>query len=180
MHQFLRTDAVEKGFILTLIQNFALCYPGVHFILRNDNKVIADYPRASTDEQRLEIVLGKKFLDNAVPISKDGKGLSLTGFIGLPSFVHSTTSKQYIFVNGRAVKDKQIYACIKPAYANIMTGGGHPALVLHLKIDPYEIDVNVHPSKAEVRFRDSYSVKSFVISTIRERLRNLREKHQVI
>lgn len=172
--KFLRSDAAEKGYILSLIQNFGLCYPDIHFEFKSDNRVMVNYIKSNSMEQRLGLVLGEKFISNMLPISKKVGEYSLDGYVGLPTFTHNATSNQYIFINGRAIKDKQIYACIKASYANIMASYGHPALVINLQVDPYEIDVNVHPSKTEVRFRDGNAIKSFVINAIRQTLRDSR------
>jgi DNA mismatch repair protein MutL len=118
-------------------------------------------------------VFGSEFASNMVPVNRKGSEISIRGFAGVPTFTHKSSINQHIFINGRAVKDKQISAAIKAAYANLMTSGYFPAIILHIEINPYEVDVNVHPAKTEVRLRDPNRVKSFVISSIRSSLSNM-------
>ena len=170
--KFLRSQAVEKAMVLTVVQNFALSYPDIHFSLKSDSRIMLDYQPTDSLKQRLEDVMGKKFTSNMNELIKAADDMSITGFIGLPTFTQRNTVYQYIYINGRAIKDRQIYACIRSAYANIMSAHFYAAVLLNISIDPYEIDVNVHPSKTEIRFRDYNKVKNFIATTIRENLRS--------
>jgi DNA mismatch repair protein MutL len=171
--KFMRSDATERANILSLIQDFALCYPSIHFKLSSDGEGALDFLVAQDEATRMSQVFGNEFAGNMVSVNRKGSEINIRGFIGVPTFTHKSGMNQRIFINGRAVKDKQISAAIKAAYANLMTTGYFPAIVLHIEIDPYEVDVNVHPAKTEVRLRDPNRVKSFVISSIRSSLSNM-------
>ncbi len=168
--KFMRSDATERASVLSLIQDFALCYPQVHFKLASDGATNLDFPATDDEAARVSQVFSSEFASNMLTINRKGSEISICGFIGVPTFTHRSSINQRIFINGRAVKDKQIFAAIKAAYANLMTHGFFGAVILHIDIDPYEVDVNVHPAKTEVRLRDPNRVKSFVISAIRTSL----------
>ncbi len=166
--KFMKSDATERASIMALIQDFALCYPNIHFNLLGESTM--DFPSTVDMSERVSQVFGAEFADNMVHLSRKGAEISISGFTGVPTFTHRNSINQRIFINGRSVKDRQIYAAIKASYSNLMTHGFFAAVVLHIEIDPYEVDVNVHPAKTEVRLRDSNRVKSFVISSIRAAL----------
>jgi len=166
--KFMRSEATERAHAISLIQEFALCYPHTHFCFASDGETILDCPIASNEEERLAQLFGAEFEKNMVPVNR--RDINIKGFVGIPTFTHRTSANQHIFINGRSVKDKQIFAAIKAAYTNLMTHGFFAAVILHLSIDPYEVDVNVHPAKTEVRLRDPNKVKGFVITAIRSAL----------
>lgn len=163
--KFMKSDATERANTMSLIQDFALCYPGIHFKLSGDADL--DFPATSDEAKRISQVFGAEFASNMVYLQRKGAEINIRGFVGTPTFTHRSSINQRIFINGRAVKDRQIFAAIKAAYSNLMTHGFFAAVVLHLEIDPYEVDVNVHPAKTEVRLRDPNRIKSFAISAIR-------------
>ena len=114
--------------------------------------------------------MGREFMDNALPISAERDGATLTGFAGLPTFNRGTASMQFLFVNGRPVKDKQLTGAVRAAYADFLARDRHPLLALFLEMEPRIVDVNVHPAKAEVRFRDPGSVRGLVVGALKHAL----------
>jgi len=121
--KFMRSEATERAHAISLIQEFALCYPHTHFCFASDGETILDCPIASNEEERLAQLFGAEFEKNMVPVNRRGADINIKGFVGIPTFTHRTSANQHIFINGRSVKDKQIFAAIKAAYTNLMTHG---------------------------------------------------------
>jgi len=119
---------------------------------------------------RLGAILGKDFIENSVKIEAERENISLKGYASLPSLNRGTTQYQYFFVNGRPVKDKMFYGCVRAAFMDVLHYGRHPLAALYLTIPPEMVDVNVHPAKAEVRFRDAAHIRGLIISTIKHAL----------
>lgn len=165
--KFLRSDATEKNAILQWLQTFALCYPTIEFTYIADSKEQFHYLATQNIAQRIKDVFGDKMFSNLMPVSNATKGVSIGGFAGLPTYPQRSASNQFVFINGRIVKDKVVSQAIKVAYSNVMAHGSHPALVLFINIDPYELDVNVHPAKTEIRLMDQDKVRGFIIATLR-------------
>lgn len=169
--KFLRTEGTEFNHIAELVKKIALSDFNVGFTFKHDDKDIYDLPPATTresQEKRIAKLCGKSFAENMVYIGTDNAGLKLHGWLGLPTFSRSQADLQYFYVNGRIVKDRTIAHAIKLAYQDVMHFGRHAAYVLYLDIDPVLVDVNVHPTKNEVRFRDSRLIHGFVSSTLKE------------
>jgi DNA mismatch repair protein MutL len=119
---------------------------------------------------RLGRIMGREFLDDALPIEAQRDGVQVTGFAGLPTLHRPDPGQQYLFVNGRPVKDKLLIGAVRAAYADLLPRGRYPLLALFVSLPPHEVDVNVHPTKAEVRFRDAGGVRSLVASALRAAL----------
>lgn len=175
--KFLRTQRTEYVRIEEVVKRAALAHPDVAFVLSHNGKVIHRLPAGSseTDLQRRVIgVCGDAFAHQSVVIDRVAHGLSLRGWVGLPTFSRAQADLQYFFVNGRVVKDKVITHAVRQAYRDVLYGGRHPAYALFLELDANRVDVNVHPTKHEVRFRDSRSVHGFVFSTLGRTLAEVR------
>ncbi|KZM39067.1 DNA mismatch repair protein [Marinomonas sp. SBI22] len=175
--KFLRTDKTEFNHLSEVVKRLALSRYDVAFRLSHDGKQIYDL-RAVTDqmhaEHRLASLLGKSFVQNALAIDVEAAGLRLWGWIGLPTFSRSQADLQYFFVNGRVVKDKLVAHAVRQAYRDVLYNGRHPTFVLYLELDPATVDVNVHPTKHEVRFRDGRLVHDFLFSKIHKALADVR------
>ena len=175
--KFLRTERTEYARIEEVVKRTALAHPEVAFVLSHNGKVIQRLPAGSSDadlQRRVIGVCGEAFAHQSVVVDRVAHGLSLRGWVGLPTFSRAQADLQYFFVNGRVVKDKVITHAVRQAYRDVLYGGRHPAYVLFLDLDANRVDVNVHPTKHEVRFRDSRSVHGFVFSTLGRTLAEVR------
>lgn len=175
--KFLRTERTEYARIEEVVKRTALAHPEVAFVLSHNGKVIQRLPAGSADadlQRRVIGVCGEAFAQKSVVVDRVAHGLSLRGWVGLPTFSRAQADLQYFFVNGRVVKDKVITHAVRQAYRDVLYGGRHPAYVLFLDLDANRVDVNVHPTKHEVRFRDSRSVHGFVFSTLGRTLADVR------
>ena len=150
------------------MRRLALAHPAVAFTLAGDGVSPLDFPAAPTRADRIAQVLGREFMDNALPVAAAREHLSLDGFVALPTWHRASASLQHVFVNGRAVRDKLFLGALRGAYADHLPAGRYGAVVLFLACDPREVDVNVHPAKTEVRFRDSGLVRGLVVGAVRE------------
>ena len=167
--KFLRTDNTEYKRIDDSLKKLALSHMGVSFSLKHNNKVQFSLRAAEgqlEQEKRVADLCGSTFMQQALFLDDNRSGLRLWGWIGLPTFSRSQGDLQYFFVNGRNIKDKVVSHAVRQAYQDVLYHGRHPAYVLFLEIAPTDVDVNVHPTKHEVRFRDSGSVHTFVSSTL--------------
>jgi DNA mismatch repair protein MutL len=167
--KFLRTERTEYNHIDELVRRMALACPGIGFELINNHRAARRLPSVSDhpgQTRRVGEVCGGEFVDQSLTIDHAHAGLRLSGWIARPSFSRSQADLQFFFVNGRLVKDRLVAHAIRQAYRDVLFHGRHPAFVLRLGIDPGRVDVNVHPQKTEVRFRDSRLVHDFLFSTI--------------
>ncbi|MFU8878644.1 MAG: DNA mismatch repair endonuclease MutL, partial [Wenzhouxiangellaceae bacterium] len=175
--KFLKTEKTEFGHIDELVKRLALARPQIAFELRHNGRAVRNLPSA-TDEAaraaRIERVCGGEFVDHALVIAHAHQGLQLSGWVARPSFSRSQADMQYFFVNGRLVRDRLVAHAVRQAYADVLYSGRHPAYVLMLEIDPARIDVNVHPQKTEIRFRDGRLVHDFLFSTLHHALAETR------
>jgi DNA mismatch repair protein MutL len=162
--KFLRTEKTERSHIERILRCLALASPGVSFSLSIDRKLYWQLPEVDSAlrSHRIEKILGQDFSANSKQIIGRASGISLIGWIGLPAYSRSQADRQYLFVNGRVVKDVSLSHAVRRAYSDVLYRGRHPAYVLDLKVDPMTIDVNVHPTKNEVRFADARSVHDFL------------------
>ena len=178
--KFLRTDRAEAQAIADIIKRLAMAEPFVRFTLRD---VSGDGPgrdvfRAEAEQGdmfaalhgRLAQVLGREFADNSLPIDAEREGLHLTGFAALPTYSRGTAVAQNLFVNGRPVRDKLLVGALRGAYFDLLSRDRHPAAALFLDCDPTLVDVNVHPAKSEVRFRDPALARGLIVSGLRHAL----------
>lgn len=171
--KFLRSEKTEFDHIDELIKKIALSHSEVTFILKHNNKIIRQYRSAHTIkeiEQRVATLCGPTFIENALRIETEANGLMLQGWIALPTYSRSQADLQYFYVNGRAIRDKLVNHAVKQAYQDVLYGDRHPAYVLFFTIDPEHVDVNVHPTKHEVRFRESRLVHDFITHALRKTL----------
>jgi len=164
--KFLKSDRAESQRIREVLERLALAYPDISFKFISDAKTVFDYENTAP-LHRLKQIMGAEFAENALPIKAEREDIQLTGFTSLPTLHCATNQHQFFFVNGRPVNDKLIIGAIKAAYMDFIEHSRHPMLCLFLNINPNEVDVNVHPAKAEVRFRDSASVRGLIISGIK-------------
>ncbi len=177
--KFLKTGRTEFNHIETMVSRLALSRFDVGFELTHNNKLILNTSSANTieaKERRLGLILGKAFLQHALSIEFNAAGMQLKGWIAEPTFNRSQTDMQYFYINGRFVRDKLLSHAVRQAYHDVMFNGRHPVYVLFLEVDPQMVDVNVHPSKSEVRFRDGRLVHDFVSRAIKEALAEVKPK----
>lgn len=168
--KFLKTPTTELNHITDIINRQALANPNVEFKLRHDDRSILNFAKGN---DRLNSILGKDFLDNALAVDFQREESVLTGWISIPTYNRSNSSDQYLFVNGRPVKDKLFATALKVAYQDVLAGNRFPCVCLFLTCSPEDVDINVHPAKAEVRFRDPNLMRGFIIAAIREALRTM-------
>jgi DNA mismatch repair protein MutL len=179
--KFLRTEKTEFNHVDEYFKRLALSRYDVAFSLRHNQKVIHSLrpaTRGIDKEKRVAALLGPKFIDAALHIDSEAAGLGLTGWVGLPTFSRSQADMQYFFVNGRIVRDRLVAHAIKQAYRDVLYHGRQPAFVLYLTLDPALVDVNVHPTKHEVRFRDGRLVHDYLFRTLHKALADVRPDHQ--
>ena len=173
--KFLRAERTELLHIEEMLRAIALVRPEVAFVLsHNGRELFHDEAAASVPEARIESVMGEAFLQQSLAIEHAVAGVRLRGFIGLPTASRAQTDRQFFYVNRRRVRDRGIAHAIKQAYADVLFHGRHPSLVLALEIDPAAVDVNVHPAKAEVRFREARWVHDFLYRSLHEALADTR------
>jgi DNA mismatch repair protein MutL len=168
--KFLKADRTETAEAAEVVRRMALAHPETGFAFVTEERRLVDAPKAESEAARIRRILGHEFMENAVPFEMERESIRIRGHAGLPTWSRNTTSLQYMFVNGRSVRDKLISGAIRGAYADLMPGGRFPALVLFIECAPERVDVNVHPAKAEVRFRDGGLVRGLIVSAIREGL----------
>ncbi len=178
--KFLRSDRAESQAIADVVRRLAMAEPTVGFTLRDvtgggDGRVIFRADPEPGDffdalHRRLAAVLGTEFIDNALKIDVEREGLRLSGYAALPTYSRGSSVQQYLFVNGRPVLDRALFGALRAAYFDVLSRDRHPAAVLNLICDPQRVDVNVHPAKAEVRFREPEAVRSLFITSLRTAL----------
>ncbi len=178
--KFLKAERTEFGHIEDWLQALALARPQVEFRLTNNGKSVLALKPAGDDaqmRQRLRAILGPDFAARALALRHEVAGVTLEGWIGLPTDARAQADHQYFYVNGRLVRDRIVTHAVRQAYADVLFHGRHPAYVLHLGIDPARVDVNVHPAKQEVRFRDGRLIHELVQRTLAEALAATRAGH---
>ena len=175
--KFLKTDKTEFGHIETVIKRMALSRFDVGFCLKHNQRIVIDTTPAIEFEdkaQRVGMLCGKDFVENSISLDVENGELALQGWVGLPTFSRSQTDMQFFYVNGRLIRDKLINHAVRMAYQDVLFHGRHPVYVLYLTIDPRLVDVNAHPAKLEVRFRESRAVHDFVYRRIKQVLTDAR------
>jgi DNA mismatch repair protein MutL len=172
--KFLKSDRAEAQAVAQAVKRLAMAYPAVGFSFSGDGAGSFDLrATAETPEGRLERlgqILGREFGDNAVAVDAARERLAIGGHIGLPTFNRATGTEQYLFVNGRPVRDKLLFGAVRAAYADVLPRDRHPVLAVFMAVDPAEVDVNVHPAKTEVRFRDPGLVRGVLVSALKAAL----------
>ena len=175
--RFLRSDRAETQAIAEVVRRLAMAEPGVAFTLTDSDESRTLF-RADAEQgelfdaraTRIGRVMGREFLDNAIPLDATRDGLRLTGLAALPTYSRGAAVAQHVYVNGRPVRDKLMTGALRAGYFDVLAAGRHPAAVLFLDCDPQGVDVNVHPAKAELRFREPDAARGLVVSALRHAL----------
>ncbi len=171
--KFLKSDRAEANAITDVVKRLALAYPAIHFTVDGTDRKMTDYPAARGDNMqlvRIGQVLGADFVENAVTIDAEREGVKLAGFAGLPTFHRANALQQFFFVNGRPVKDKLLLGALKGAYADVLARDRYPVVVLFIDVPSRDVDVNVHPAKSDVRFRNAAHVRGLLVSAVKQAL----------
>jgi DNA mismatch repair protein MutL len=172
--KFLKGDRSEAQAVVQILKRLAMAHPSVRFTYRGEGAASFDYGATEATAEgrlfRLGQVLGDEFRANAVLVDAAREGLAISGYAGLPTFHRATSTEQYLFVNGRPVRDKLLFGAVRAAYADYLPGDRHPVLAIFIDVDPAEVDVNVHPAKTEVRFRDPGLVRGVLVSALKSAL----------
>ncbi len=165
--KFLKSDRAEAAAVTDVFKRVALAFPHVHFTISGPDRSSLDYPPADRIG-RIAQVLGRQFQANAMEIDAQREAVRLTGFAGLPTYHRGNSLQQFFFVNGRPVRDKALIGAVRAAYSDVMARDRHAVAVLFIDCEPGWVDVNVHPAKAEVRFRDGALVRGLVVGAIKQ------------
>ncbi|OCP00249.1 MULTISPECIES: DNA mismatch repair endonuclease MutL [unclassified Ensifer] len=169
--KFMKTEKAEAAAISEVVRRMAIAFPAVRFVLSGSDRSTLEFPATGEDRlARMAQVLGKDFRDNAIEIDAAREDVELTGFAGVPTYNRGNSLQQYVFVNGRPVQDKVLLSAIRAAYSETIPSGRYPVAVLSITLDPALVDVNVHPAKSDVRFRDPGLIRGLIIGAIREAL----------
>lgn len=180
--KFLRTEKTEFSHLEEVVKRLALSRFDVGFTLRHNQRSVHQLRPAVTQaekDRRVAALCSPKFIEHAVIIDVAASGLKLYGWVGLPTFSRASADLQYFFVNGRVIRDKLVAHAVRQAYRDVLYSGRHPTFVLYLELDPAMVDVNVHPTKHEVRFRDGRTVHNFLFSTLNRALGEVRPEDQL-
>jgi DNA mismatch repair protein MutL len=170
--KFLKSPRTEITAVTDIIERLAMAHPDIRFRLSHDGRMMRDFPALTTDwvsaaPERLEKILGHGFATNTALVEGEREGLRITGFAGLPTYHRSTSQAQYLFVNRRPVRDRLLLGVIRAAYQDYLARDRHPIAVLFLEVPTEVVDVNVHPAKSEVRFRDAQLVRGLILGSLR-------------
>ena len=177
--KFLKEPRTESGHVADALRRLAMAHPAIAFRLESEERTLVDLPAANPslldkpDAARLErlaAIMGREFADNALAIDANREGFRLTGFAGLPTLNRPTGQHQYLFVNGRPVRDKLLAGAVRGAYQDFLARDRHPMVALFLEAPTALVDVNVHPAKTEVRFRDAGIVRGLIVGALRTAL----------
>jgi DNA mismatch repair protein MutL len=168
--KFLKTDRSEAEAVRDVVRRLAMSRPDVSFTLAGEKRALVTWGPASNNLARLGDVLGADFRANAFAVEAEREGVRVEGFAGLPTLSRANSLGQYLFVNGRPVRDKLLFGAVRAAYADYLPRDRHPLLALFVTLPAREVDVNVHPAKTEVRFRDGALVRSLIVRALKEAL----------
>ncbi|MEO8926960.1 MAG: DNA mismatch repair endonuclease MutL [Caulobacteraceae bacterium] len=172
--KFMKSARSEDMAIVEAVKRAAMAQEAVAFALDLDGRRVLRLPAEASGPDgrraRLAAILGRPFADNALAIDQEREGMRLSGYAALPTYNRGNAAHQYLFVNGRPVKDRLLQSALRAAYADFLARDRHPAAVLYLDLDPTAVDVNVHPAKAEVRFRDASLVRGLIVGALRHAL----------
>jgi len=175
--KFLKSAQTELSYCVDAIERLAMAYPDITFTLTADGKQRLNLPAGLTQGdlfdahlERLGVILGKEFAANAVPVAAERESIKLYGYIGVPTFSRGNALAQYLFVNGRPVRDRLLVGAVRGAYQDFLAPNRHPYVVLFLDLTQRDVDVNVHPAKAEVRFRDAGLVRGLMVGALKHAL----------
>ncbi|MBI5436067.1 MAG: DNA mismatch repair endonuclease MutL [Nitrosomonadales bacterium] len=167
--KFLKSEATEFAYCEEAFKRIALSRPDAALSLQHNNRMVWQLPAHSL-QQRITALLGDEFAQGAVSVDRQAANLRLYGMVSLPAYSRATRDAQFFFVNGRFVRDKVLAHALRQAYQDILHHQRHPAFVLFLELPPEQVDVNVHPAKSEVRFRDSQAIHQFIFHTLQQAL----------
>ena len=177
--KFLKEPRTESGHVADALRRLAMAHPAIAFRLESEERTLVDLPMANPSLldkpdgarlERLAAIMGREFADNALAIDANREGFRLTGFAGLPTLNRPTGQHQYLFVNGRPVRDKLLAGAVRGAYQDFLARDRHPMVALFLEAPTALVDVNVHPAKTEVRFRDAGIVRGLIVGALRTAL----------
>ena len=173
--KFLKAERTEYSHVLETLNRLAMAHPGIGFTLGDGNRRSLNLPAIpdgilDARLERLAAIMGRDFADNALAVVAEREGIRLGGHIGLPTLNRSTSAMQFMFVNGRPVRDKLFYGAVRGAYRDFLASDRHPLLALFLELPHDAVDVNVHPAKTEVRFRDSGLVRGLIVGSLKHAL----------
>ncbi len=167
--KFLKNSLTELNHCKEMLSRLAMANQNVHFTFKADEKLIYDW-KAGLLPERMSQVMGSSFVENTIPVLLERNGYRVEGLVSLPTYSRSQANDQYIYVNNRWVKDRNVAGILRVAYQDVLMNGRHPMAALFLTLDKREVDVNVHPAKTEVRFRDSQFIRSFLIQAVKRSL----------
>lgn len=168
--KFLRTARSEYAACMDVVRRLAMARPDIGFTLEHNGRRILAVQEGESPETRVALLIARELADNAVLLDMERDAMRLTGVAGLPTYNRGVADHQYLFVNGRPVKDRLLTGAVRGAYADMLARDRHAVLALFLSIPPEDVDVNVHPAKTEVRFRDAAGVRGFIVSGLRQAL----------
>lgn len=173
--KFLKTARTEKSRVVEIVNRLAMAHPDIAFTLNDGDRDVIKLPAANGDLfdarlERLSGIMGGEFRDNAFVVDAEREGLHLTGYAGVPTFNRGNSAMQFLFVNGRPVRDKLLLGAVRGAYREFLASDRHPLLALFLEMPPRHVDVNVHPAKTEVRFRDAGLVRGLIVGALKHGL----------
>lgn len=180
--KFLKSEATEFSHIEETVKRLALAHPDIAFTLTHNGRQVHQLRPAREETEwrrRVAALCGPAFMEAAIPVDIDHGGLRLRGWLGLPTFSRAQADLQYFYVNGRMVRDRVVTHAVRQAYADVLFHGRHPAYVLFFELDPGAVDVNVHPTKHEVRFREQRQVHDFLFRSLHRVIANLTPRDQV-
>jgi len=173
--KFLKTPRTELNHVQDMVRRLAMAHPDIAFTLSDGDRQVIKLPVAQGNLldarlDRLDAIMGNDFATNAMAIQTEREGLHLSGYAGLPTLNRGNSAHQYLFVNGRPVRDKLLYGAVRGAYRDFLAHDRHPLLALFLDVPPETVDINVHPAKTEVRFRDPGLVRGLIVSALKHAL----------
>lgn len=179
--KFLKTPRSELNFAVDVVERLAMAHPDIRFRLSHDGRTLRDFPALTQDwlvaaPQRLEKIIGSGLAANIAPVDGTREGLRVTGFAGLPTYHRATSQAQYLFVNRRPVRDRLLLGVIRAAYQDFLARDRHPVVALFLEVPTDQVDVNVHPAKAEVRFRDAQLVRGLILGALKAALAGVSQR----
>src|SRR6266404_117926 len=169
--KFLKSPRSERDQAVDTVKRLAMAYPAIAFtVIGDDERVLLRLPSAASREARLAALLGRDFAENSVPVRAERQGFRLSGLIGLPTLNRGLPRDQYLVVNGRPVRDRLLVGAVRGAYQDVLARERHPVVALFLDGPAAEIDVNVHPAKSEIRFRDAGLIRGLIVGALRHAL----------
>ena len=179
--KFLKSPRSELNAAIDIIERLAMAHPDIRFRVSHDGRMLRDFPALTQDwliaaPQRLEKIIGQGFAANVSPVDATREGIHISGFAGLPTFHRATAAAQYLFVNRRPVRDRLLLGVIRAAYQDLLARDRHPVVALFLEVPTEQVDVNVHPAKSEVRFRDAQLVRGLILGALKASLAEVSQR----